>query len=440
MKNIRYIYPLVCCLLFGCLAACSDSEEIPPVVPEGELCELSIQIGASGTTETRFGDDVNAREGEYINSLCVFVVNDNDVIEAKWLPDLTGNTDAQAGNLQEWRSTVVEIPEGHKTIYAFANWKNAGSDAWETWKTWETIIAKEVNGTLSDADLNITLDDPASKVDFSKKQFIPMSVKDEMDLTAASQSKRIELIRLVARVDATIYNNTTGTVTLKEFTMKSFADKVALMPNGTAAGVSNDNEVSYLFLDGNNTIKAEDEYPFYIYVNETLDEDNAVFSVKLDSYSGTMQNQTNTIQRNYYLPLALNIGEDDLTLEVYVAPIGVYPFTVPVTGRLTGTTYTAEIPEGSSFRVKDGEEYCTISEVSPSNIIAIDDGWAHVTAVSAQTATLTAVNPQGRRYTINITTTVLGDYTRSATLRWSDTPGWSIPIPLSRPECNEGHK
>lgn len=433
MKRIRYIYQLVCCLLFGCLVACSDSEEIPPVIPEGELCELSIQIGASGTTETRYGDDLNARKGEYINSLCVFVVNDNDVIEAKWLPDLTEDENAQEGNLQEWRSTVVEIPEGHKTIYAFANWDNAGSDAWKE------IIDKDENGTLSASDLNITLNDPASKVDFSKKQFIPMSVKDEMDLTAASQSKRIELVRLVARVDATVYNNTTGTVTLKEFTMKSFADKVALMPDGTAADVSNNKEVSYQFPDGNNTIATEDKYSFSIYVNETLDKSNAVFSVTLDSYSGTMQHQTNTIERNYYLPLALNIGEDDLTLEVYVAPIGVYPFTVPVTGTLTGTNYEASIPEGSSFRVKDGEEYCTISEASPSNIIAIDDGWAYVTAVSAQTATLTAVNPQGRSYTINIITTALGDYTRSATLRWSDAPGWSIPIPLSRPECNEGH-
>ena len=434
MKRVRYIYQLVCCLLFGCLVACSDSEEIQPVIPEGELCELSIQIGASGATETRYGDDKNARDGEYINSLCVFVVNENDVIEAKWQPDLTEDEDAKKGNLQEWRSTVVEIPEGHKTIYAFANWDNVGSDAWKA------IIDKDENGTLSASDLNITLNDPAGKVDFSKSYFIPMSVKDEMDLTAASQSKRIELVRLVARVDATVYNNTTGTVTLKEFTMKSFADKVALMPDGTAAGVSNNKEVSYLFPDGNNTIAAEGEYPFSIYVNETLDESNPVFSVTLDSYSGTMQNRTNTIQRNYYLPLALNIGEDDLTLEVCVAPIGVYPFTVPVTGTLTGTNYKASIPEGSSFRVKDGEEYCMISEASPSNIIAIDDGWAHVTAVSAQTATLTAVNPQGRSYTINITTTALGDYTRSATLRWGAAPGWSIPIPLSRPECNEGHK
>ena len=434
MKRVRYIYQLVCCLLFGCLAACSDSEEIPPVVPEGELCELSIQIGASGTTETRYGDDKNAREGEYINSLCVFVVNENDVIEAKWQPDLMEDENAQKGNLQEWRSTVVEIPEGHKTIYAFANWKHAGSDAWNT------IINKTVDKTLSDADLNITLEDPAGKVDFSKNQFIPMSVKDEMDLTAASQSKRIELVRLVARVDATVHNNTTGQVVLSKFTMKSFADKVALMPGGTAQDVSNDKEVSYSFLANENTIAAEEEYPFSIYVNETLDKSNAIFSVKLDTYSGSMQNQTNTIQRNYYLPLSLNIGEDDLTLEVCVAPIGVYPFTVPVTGTLTGTTYQANVPEGSSFRVKDGEEYCTISEASPSNIIAIDDGWAHVTAVSAQTATLTAVNPQGRSYTINITTTALGDYTRSATLRWSDAPGWSIPIPLSRPECNEGHK
>jgi len=433
MKRVRYIYQLVCCLLFGCLVACSDSEEIQPVIPEGELCELSIQIGASGTTETRYGDDLNARKGEYINSLCVFVVNDNDVIEAKWLPDLTGNADAQAGNLQEWRSTVVEIPEGHKTIYAFANWENTGSDAWKA------IIAKKETETLSALDLNITLDDPAGTVDFSKSYFIPMSVKDEMELTAASQSKRIELVRLVARVDATVNNNTTGLVSLQKFTMKSFANKVALMPDGTAENVSNDKEVSYSSFP-ENTIAAGETYPFSIYVNETLDESNDVFSVTLDSYSGTMQNRTKTIQRNYYLPLALNIGEDDLTLEVYVAPIGVYPFTVPVTGTLTGTNYKASIPEGSSFRVKDGEEYCTISEASLSNIIAIDDGWAHVTAVSAQMATLTAVNPQGRSYTINITTTALGDYTRSATLRWSDAPGWSIPIPLSRPECNEGHK
>ena len=116
-----------------CWAACSEEggDTPDPTPDENTLLEsVRLRIGASGTVETRnYGGDENAVEGEFINTLRVFIVDENNTIEKVILAndslDTEEETLAEAGNLTHF-TTTVDITPGRKTIYAFANMDIAG--------------------------------------------------------------------------------------------------------------------------------------------------------------------------------------------------------------------------------------------------------------------------------------------------------------------------
>ena len=201
------ILAIVCCFS---LIACSSQEEWVEE-SEKDLCRVYIQIGASENQETRAGDDENALDGEFIHELCVFVVDGDGKIVWKGTDDVEGaytKGDPASGNAYEWRSRELSLTEGNKTIYAFANWSTVNNDSWNE------IINKSVGETLSDDDLKITIDNPAGKVDLTSetdKKFIPMSVKQEVNITV-DQTIRVELVRLVGRVDIQLTNANTSDV------------------------------------------------------------------------------------------------------------------------------------------------------------------------------------------------------------------------------------
>ena len=324
MKRIRYIMGICWAFLLGGLMACSSEEDPAGPTSDEGYRTLSIEIGAEGSLATKaYADDENAYEYEFMNELCVFVVDENGTIEKKFL--YSGETkngkftgEPVDGNAYEWRSGDFELPTGTKTIYAFANWSGVNN------KEWNEIIRK-VEGTdlIKDEDLsNIAITNPAGNINFSNDKYIPMSVKYGPFDFQVSQTARVELIRLVGRVDGTITNNRASAITVKSVTMRPFATEVPLMftEDKYNAGVEA-NAVTYSFPSLELASGASGTFRFY--VNETANENPFTVEVLLGDdkrMTGALKN-TKAIPRNHFLPLALNISDNDFDLYImaYIA-------------------------------------------------------------------------------------------------------------------------
>lgn len=450
-------------LLTGCSYIHDDMDEV--IGDEG--CRVSIRVGASDNVETKAGNDDNALEHEFINELCVFVVDGKGKIEQKLVTtdgSATPSDDAlKTGDAYEWRSNEFVLPAGKKTIYAFANWSTVteGQDNGD----WKAIINKSVGGTLKDTDLEITIEDPAGKVDLTSetdKKFIPMSVKQEVNVTV-DQTIRVELVRLVGRVNIQLKNAKASQVSVTSFTMGQFANKVALMPEGTAAEVKFNQSYSTSFKSL--TINGGESKTFQFYVNET--KNDTPFSIQLTAdnknYSATTTEATKAIPRNNILPLNLTISESDLNLIVtaYIAPIGGYPVQVYTSGDLTqAATYSVTLPEGCSFQVTgslaDGTQgTCVLDYVGTTDqnenieIDAANKSMAYVTALLGLVAAERDITPLQVSFidnnndvratcTLNVSTEALKDWgeggypiTRSL-VQWGEAPRWYEIVPMMR--------
>lgn len=449
------------CLMGLLLTGCSDAQDDIEQVIGDEGCRVSIRVGASDNVETKAGNDDNALDHEFINELCVFVVDGEGKIEQKLVTtdgSATPSDEAlKTGDAYEWRSDEFVLPAGKKTIYAFANWSTV-NDA-----SWNAIINKSVGETLSDADLAITIDNPARSVDLTSetnKKFIPMSVKQEVNVTV-DQTIRVELVRLVGRVNIQLKNAKASPVSVTSFTMSNFANKVALMPEGTATGVAYDQTYSTFstetpqVITGNNGV-----HTFSFYVNET--ENNTPFSIKLtaDNKNYSATTTTTAIPRNNILPLNLTISESDLNLKVtaYIAPIGGYPVQVYTSSGLTGKAeYNVTLPEGCSFQVTgklaDGTEgTCVLSYDGTTDqnenieIDAANKSMAYVTALPGLVAAERNITPLEVSFmvnnvkratcTLNVSTEALKDWgeggypiTRSL-VQWGEAPRWYEIVPM----------
>ena len=460
MKKIQYII-IGWCFLMGGLIACSNEGDSGATADDG-MRTLSIEIGAEGSLKTKiFADDENAYEHEFMNELCVFVVDANGTIEKKFL--YSGTTQDGAftgestdGNAYEWRSDDFELPTGNKTIYAFANWSKINNNSWNS------IIDKTTGDQLIDTELStIEIDDPAGNINFDDGKYIPMSVKYGPFDFQVSQTARVELVRLVGRIDATITNSRTSAITVNSVTMEPFAESVPLMPQTTYQSGTSDNTVTYTFENGQ-TIEPNGTHEFHFYVNETGNDNTFNISVALNdggSLTGRLQS-TNSIPRNNFLPLSLNISDNDVFLYImaYVSPIGGYPVQV-ITNQPLGESeaaaglYSATLPEGCSFQVFGTTTEGTTTEAiacslaltvsdssSPIAIDTDDTTWAHITSLSGQQKTLRAsftVNGTSRTADLSITTKPLEDLddyfqTNSLYLRsWTSAPLWYEPIQLT---------
>lgn len=445
-------------LLTGCSYIHDDMDEV--IGDEG--CRVSIRVGASDNVETKVGNDDNALDHEFINELCVFVVDGEGKIEQKLVTtdgSATPSDEAlKTGDAYEWRSDEFVLPAGKKTIYAFANWSTV-NDA-----SWNAIIAKSVGDPLNDTDLAITIDNPARSVDLTSetnKKFIPMSVKQEVNVTV-DQTIRVELVRLVGRVKIQLKNAKASPVSVTSFTMGQFANKVALMPEGTATDVAYDLVCPTSF--ESLTINGRESKTFQFYVNETKNANATTgFPIGLQTADDKKYSATTTakaIPRNHILPLNLTISESDLNLIVtaYIAPIGGYPVQVYTSGDLTqAATYSVTLPEGCSFRVSgtlaDGTKgTCVLDYVGTTDqnenieIDATDKSVAYVTALPGLTeADITPLkvsfidnNDVRATCTLNVSTEALKDWgkdgypiTRSLT-QWGEAPRWYEAVPMMR--------
>ena len=447
------------CLMGLLLTGCSDAQDDIEQVIGDEGCRVSIRVGASDNVETKAGDDPNALAGEFINELCVFVVDGEGTIEQKFLAsstapngDFTG--EPSTGDAYEWRSNEFVLPAGKKTIYAFANWSTANDDSWSA-----IINDKSVGETLKDTDLAITINNPAGSVDLANGKYIPMSVKQEVNVTV-DQTIRVELVRLVGRVNIQLKNAKASQVSVTSFTMGQFANKVALMPEGNATGVDFNQTYSTFSVEAPQVITGNNGvHTFNFYVNET--ENNTPFSIQLtaDGKNYVATTTTTAIPRNNILPLNLTISESDLNLKVtaYIAPIGGYPVQVYTSGDLTqAAAYSVTLPEGCTFQVSgtlaNGTEgtcvldyFGTTDQNKNIEIDATDKSVAYVTALP-DLADITPLevsfidnnNDVRATCTLNVSTEALKDWgkdgypiTRSLT-QWGEVPRWYEAVPMMR--------
>lgn len=450
MKTIYYI-----CFVLGLVGfvACSEDNGEFPDVPDGELCSLTIQLGAANNQETRVGGDDNALDGEFINSLWVFITNDNGVVEKKLTLD-EGSTSTvdptvtAGGNILEWRHTIEDLPVGDKFIYAFANME-AVSTVKEN-QNMSTLLSGISEGiNLSTAVDGLVINNPASTVNIASGQYIPMSLKEKVTVTG-DQTIRVELVRLVGRVDIQLTNDNLSEVKISNFTMGQFADQVALMPGGTV-----DNIKTYSTFESELTILAGESHEFQFYVNET--KNGTPFSIQLTAddkkYSATTT--AKAIPRNYILPLNLTLREGDLSLIVmaYIAPIGGYPVPIYTSEDLLNKNeFAVEVPEGCSFQAiaKVGENetpgVCEFSHPEGATNANIqidkeDPSWAYVTALSDLSESLN-VSVIGTGYTckLKISTVPLKDWTDYPITRslrqWQAEPTLYelVPLRMANPE------
>lgn len=486
---------IVLALLGG--AACSGEEPLPepeptPIVPEPEeddgiLEAVTITIGASNTIETRFNDDPNALEHEFMNSLIAFIVN-GDTIEA-----VINATETEAfqqslkemdpGNVNLY-SQKVDITPGTKTIYAFANMDKVKRIAEAEGNSPDEESFEATLKTLKVGDKwpkeyeNAVIDNPAAAVNFEEEGFIPMSLKEEVTVTVAGQSVSLFLVRLVSRVSVELSNRQGTAITVKDFKMSDFADRVNLFASETApAGVTyksypfEGDAAGKLTIPHNTTAEIAT-----FYINETLgrQETGASFELSLKVGEKEMKGKTscNSIPRNHILPLTLNLSDTHVGLAVVaqVAPIGGYPFEVYLSGEDQLPVndnvgdYAVALPEGCVFTVTG-----TIEGSSGTSTPITDWTWTnenenlnlietslrdnvltgHITALPEQKVKLSfsITTPVAGEGTLTIQTKAVGDapwsggnefgpVTSGALRSWSQPVRWSefIPLRVANPE------
>lgn len=465
-----YVYRLVGGLfLLGMLVACTKeingNQEEPgggelPVIDE-ELEAVTIRIGAAETAETRaMHGDENAVEGEFIHTLHFFIVDESNTIEKHIVVtpestdlDETQQEQAAIGNLPQYTTTVDLLP-GKKTMYAFANMENA--ETTDNQQNMEEYLSELNEGEIWTDIQSFKIQNPAVTVDIEKGQYIPMSVRQEVDLTTDGQRVSLSLVRMVAKVRATLTNRQGASVTVSGLKMSGFSLSAPLFRQETANNPAGEEAWTYEDESLNFTLENDNSYTIpEFYVNETT-EGEYVLTLTIGGVDYEGRLKTKDILRNYVLPVALNLSDVnlELTITAYVAPIGGYPVEVKLTDPTLTDNYAINLPEGCTFSIKglfqtqagveNGVTEWTWSVQNAStSLIGLDNDKAaipltgHITALQGQTATLefTVAQPNRVTGTLQITTVPLQDQGKlySNAVDWLATPRRYEPIHLTTP-------
>ncbi len=457
IANIRLRLATFLLLMGGALTWTSCSDDVGYDVENNAEKEVTVRLSISagdsgGISVTRADDytDVNALEGEYMNTLCVFVVDASGVIVEKLTP--ATSDDGWAGTWPEWTSDALTLATGSYTVYAFSNWETVDNESWNA------IIALDEGASLTDNDLNFDIDDPASLVDLtnadeSLRKYIPMSGMRQFDVTE-SATFDVGMDRLVGRVEITIYGET-GTdaedVTLNTLTFGNWANIVPLMKDGTASETityekSHTEEFTDVTLYAVSSGDASSE-SFYFYVNETyLGEDNH-FDITLSTTRGSVESSytastnTTSIPRNNILPIYLTLSSYTLNLNIhaYTSAIGT-----------PESEYTNVTSDENDNCIIELLTVTTMFTMSPT--IKNSDGtevsnvtWTWAKTGSTETDNISLdVDDTGMCTFTNLTATTGHVYTFSLTAEWTNTSGvtqtrtYNIQITLvnERPQRN----
>lgn len=350
-KAMLWLLPWLCAVP---LASCSFDDDIDTGDDGTATLQLSITAREEGDLNTR-ADEVGTN-GEYMHNLCVLIVNGNNVVTKKLLPnkddEFGDNTAAQQGNLKSWVSDTFTLPEGTYTVYAFANIDTYYDNLWGSL----TGLQSGASLTTLNVDIdNIVLDDPAAKINFAEGKFIPMSAKQQVVVTATTKSISIGLDRLVSKIRMSITGKASTKVTALSF--GGYADKITLFSDKALEGEAY-TTTKTINVPGDGTLKADGTgttgtlvIPDF-YVNSSPADHKFNVRVTTDEMNGVTYEATTSrgeLPRNSIFPLTLQLNDYglDLAAQCWVSPIGSLPVEVQITG--FDNTYQIVVPEGCQF-------------------------------------------------------------------------------------------
>lgn len=347
-KAMLWLLPWLCAVP---LASCSFDDDIDQGDDGTATLQLSITAREEGDLNTRADEEVGTN-GEYMHNLCVLIVGDNNVVTKKLLPntddEFVGNTAAQQGNLKSWVSDPFTLPEGTYTVYAFANINTYYNNLWGS------LTGLRDNENLSELNVdidNIVLEDPAAKLNFAERKFIPMSAKQTVVVTAATKSISIGLDRLVSKIRMSISGKANTKVTALSF--GGYADKITLFSDKTLEGATYSTTKTITVPEGGWSLDNDGKLTIPdFYVNSSPADHKFNVSVTTDEMNGITYEATTArdeLPRNSIFPLTLQLNDYglDLAAQCWVSPIGSLPVEVQITG--FDNTYQIVVPEGCQF-------------------------------------------------------------------------------------------
>lgn len=357
-QNMAKIYYYICIWAICLLAACSagdDATSFPGQADAENRVGVTLQLSAlssqtspssrSSLTRAGWETDTEALPGEMMKSWFVVVVQ-NGKIEKIITSDLkSGVTEVEKDQV------FVKLNTGATTFYSFANIKpkDIGLDA-------STSVGQQ---------LPADFDEKTYRMDGNGQRFhelmtpdfqngYPMSNKQKVNITDNQQVIKLEVIRMVAKVQLSITNATDHDIVLKSITLSDVTlngnRNIKLLPNVDSAndlkgvnladGVKKGTITLTAAENDGITIEARAKQTACFYMNESLvdkgtDGGNRYFILSLtteDAGTGAITNHRyamlswNEIRRNDYLKIPIILEDYQIRWKVEAfSPIGVLP-------------------------------------------------------------------------------------------------------------------
>lgn len=357
--------PLACVTMLSSCSLDDDAECPAPNAPA--TLRISVSAGEPGDLNgTRTGDDVNADEHEFMHTLRLYIVNNDDGGVRRTAldlsPSLDNNTLAQTGDLTNWTSDSFTLTPGDYTVYAFANVDGYdGEFGTENGQRAVTPMAMTeflddcfaIDQQVRDGDLaEYRLYNPASEINFGQGRYIPMSAVQTVHVTSNTHTISIGLDRLVSKVQLTVpsaeYVSTNSTVQFS-----GYSQNVPLLG-------ANNGGYGEAQLYGERTAETA-AMPFNqpgevvsFYVNETNTGDPFTVTFNTgkrgngDVSTYVAKTQRTNIPRNSIYPLSLTFPEfaPQFTWQSWEASIDEVPVEVVV----EEDNYIVKIASGNTFK------------------------------------------------------------------------------------------
>lgn len=412
-QNMAKIYYYICIWAVCLLAACSAGDEATSYPGQADVenrVGVTLQLSAlssqtsqssrSSLTRAAWETDTEALPGEMMKSWFVVVVQ-NGKIEKIITSDLKslGVTEVEKDQV-----FVKELNMGETTFYSFANIKpeEIGLDA-------STSVGQSLPAGFDEKtyqmDGNSQLFHQLMTPEFQNGY--PMSNKQMVNITDNQQVIKLEVIRMVAKVQLSITNATDHDIVLKTITLSDVTlngdQNIKLLPNVDSAnelkGVNLADGVTKgtitLTAAENNgiTIKERAMKTACFYMNESLvdkgeDGGNRYFILSLttvDAATGATSNHRyamlswDEIRRNDYLKIPIKLEDYQIRWKVEAfSPIGVLPKVTD-----DGENLSLDFGYYGEFHIKPeviklsrtGSQTLSVSEWQMETDATGSDGW-----------------------------------------------------------------
>lgn len=390
LRLVLTALPLAC---VAALASCGFEDEADGC-PDNEPATVQISVSAGEIGDlngTRVGGDENADQHEFMHSLYVYIVDGNgNIAQSFENPIATGYDEAATGDLVEWTSEPFELNPGTYTIYAFANFEG------------HTGIIDD-NQAVQNADYFITscfgenknldaldqfrLIDPAGKIKLTagdgQAVFIPMSAKEQVQVTPTTTMLSVDLVRLVSKVKLTMPADDI-TQDAASLTFSNYSTNVPLLGElytpdddysyNTNTTYYGDRTASTTALLSSATPDSNGNITASLYVNETNTGDpftvtfNTGKSGNGDVSAYVAKTLRCDIPRNSIYPLSLTFPDftPHFEWQSWEAAIG----SVPVEVVVEENNYIVKIASGNTFKF-------TVNGVNGTNSQLQSATWAH---------------------------------------------------------------